>query len=63
MFLGVLQRTGDDGSEWQQDCLASLLKLLCQLGVDAIPQETKPSRSEKIIIPNLNEVIYFVPLI
>lgn len=27
----MLQR--GDGSEWQQDCLASLLKLLCQLGM------------------------------
>ncbi|KAL0270091.1 UNVERIFIED_CONTAM: hypothetical protein PYX00_007611 [Menopon gallinae] len=28
---GALQR--GDGSEWQQDCLATLLKLLCQLGM------------------------------
>jgi ubiquitin carboxyl-terminal hydrolase 34 len=28
---GSLQR--GDGSEWQQDCLATLLKLLCQLGM------------------------------
>ncbi|CAH0550563.1 unnamed protein product [Brassicogethes aeneus] len=52
---GVLQRDGGDGSDWQQDCLASLLKILCQLGVDPLPQETRPSRNEKIIIPNLNE--------
>jgi hypothetical protein len=56
-FSGILQRSGDDGSEWQQDCLASLLKLLCQLGVDTLPQESRPTRIEKIIIPNLNEVI------
>ncbi|XP_017767834.1 PREDICTED: ubiquitin carboxyl-terminal hydrolase 34 [Nicrophorus vespilloides] len=52
---GVLQRSGGDGSEWQQDCLASLLKLLCQLGVEQLPHETRPSRTEKIIIPSLNE--------
>lgn len=50
-----MQRTGEDGSEWQQDCLASLLKLMCQLGVDP-PPEARPSRSDKIIIPGLNEV-------
>lgn len=31
LFIGALQR--GDGSEWQQDCLATLLKLLCQLGM------------------------------
>ncbi|KAI4467227.1 ubiquitin carboxyl-terminal hydrolase [Holotrichia oblita] len=53
---GVLQRTGEDGSEWQQDCLASLLKLLCQLGVDSLP-ESRPSRTDKIVIPSLNEAM------
>ncbi|XP_074042316.1 ubiquitinyl hydrolase 1 puf isoform X2 [Leptinotarsa decemlineata] len=52
---GVLQRDGGDGSDWQQDCLASLLKILCHLGVDPLPQETKSSRNDKIMIPNLNE--------
>ncbi|XP_018562913.1 ubiquitin carboxyl-terminal hydrolase 34 [Anoplophora glabripennis] len=52
---GVLQRDGGDGSDWQQDCLASLLKILCHLGVEPLPQESRPSRNEKIMIPNLNE--------
>lgn len=30
--IGVLQRK-EEGSEWHQDCLASLLKLLYQLGI------------------------------
>jgi len=30
-LVGALER--GDGSEWQQDCLASLLKLLCQLSM------------------------------
>lgn len=54
---GVLQRSGGDGSEWHQDCLASLLKLLCQLGLDPLPQDNKPSRTEKILIPNLNDAM------
>lgn len=57
LVTGVLQRSGGDGSEWQQDCLASLLKLLCQLGVEPLPQESRPSRTEKIIIPLLNETM------
>lgn len=51
---GVLQKTNEDSSEWQQDCLASLLKLLCQLGMDLL-QESKHNRHDKIIIPGLNE--------
>ncbi|KAK5649017.1 hypothetical protein RI129_003909 [Pyrocoelia pectoralis] len=54
---GILQQSADDGSEWQQDCLASLLKLLCHLGVEPILQEVRPSRPEKIIIPSLNEAL------
>lgn len=57
LFVGILQRTASDGSEWQQDCLASLLKLLCQLGVESPPHESRPSRNDKIIIPNLNETM------
>lgn len=53
---GVLQRSGGDESEWQQDCLASLLKLLCQLGLDPVAQESRSTRNEKIVIPRLNEV-------
>ncbi|KAF7284487.1 hypothetical protein GWI33_022078 [Rhynchophorus ferrugineus] len=52
---GVLQQDGGDGSDWQQDCLASLLKLLCYLGVDPLTHETRSSRNDKIIIPSLNE--------
>jgi hypothetical protein len=47
---GILQRsnTGGDGSEWQQDCLATLLKLLCQLGVSFAPppEETDATEGE-----------------
>ncbi|CAH1163705.1 unnamed protein product [Phaedon cochleariae] len=53
---GVLERDGGDGSDWQQDCLASLLKILCHLGVDSVAQEAR-SRNEKIVIPNLNEAL------
>ncbi|KAK4884213.1 hypothetical protein RN001_000484 [Aquatica leii] len=54
---GILQQSAVDGSEWQQDCLASLLKLLCQLGVDPVLQDIRPSRSDKIVIPSLNEAL------
>ncbi|XP_050316350.1 ubiquitin carboxyl-terminal hydrolase 34 isoform X2 [Anthonomus grandis grandis] len=58
IFLsGVLQRDSGDGSDWQQDCLASLLKLLCHLGVDPLPIESRPSRNDKIVIPSLNEAM------
>ncbi|KAK9875297.1 hypothetical protein WA026_007695 [Henosepilachna vigintioctopunctata] len=53
---GVLQRDGGDGCEWQQDCLASLLKTICQLGVEHWACEVRQTRNDKIIIPNLNEV-------
>jgi hypothetical protein len=71
-FAGVLQRSGGDGSEWQQDCLACLLKLLCQLGVSSedgdilhdVPDNLRNKRagqfhkgsSDKLVIPKLNEV-------
>jgi hypothetical protein len=71
-FAGVLQRSGGDSSEWQQDCLACLLKLLCQLGVSSedgdilheVPDSLRNKRarrfrkgsSDKLVIPNLNEV-------
>lgn len=54
---GVLQRDSGDGSDWQQDCLASLLKLLCHLGLEQLPHESRPSRNEKIIIPSLNDAM------
>ena len=72
LFAGVLQRSGGDGSEWQQDCLASLLKFLCQLGVSPedgdilhdIPDNQRNKRAkrlrkgstDKLVIPKLNEV-------
>lgn len=71
-FAGVLQRSGGDSSEWQQDCLACLLKLLCQLGVlsedgDVLHEVADSLRnkrarrfrkgsSDKLVIPKLNEV-------
>jgi hypothetical protein len=71
-FTGVLQRSGGDGSEWQQDCLACLLKLLCQLGVSSedgdilhdVPDNLRNKRarrfrkgsSDKLVVSKLNEV-------
>lgn len=52
--LGVLQRESGDGSDWQQDCLASLLKILTQLGLEPVMKENRPTRNDKIIIPNFN---------
>lgn len=54
---GILQRDGTDCSDWQQDCLASLLKILCHLGVESTSPDTVKSRNEKIIIPNLNDCL------
>lgn len=52
------------GSEWQQDCLACLLKLLCQLGMtqaqDAAAAKNKRKRcakTDKMTIPRLSQVI------
>lgn len=71
-FAGVLQRSGGDSSEWQQDCLACLLKLLCQLGVSSDDGDVlhdvsdslrnkrarrfRKGSSDKLVIPKLNEV-------
>ncbi|XP_068081544.1 ubiquitin carboxyl-terminal hydrolase puf [Anabrus simplex] len=70
---GTLQRSGGDGSEWQQDCLALLLKLLCQLGMTTDSGELPPdltdsvrnkrnrrfrkSSSDKVVIPKLSEAM------
>lgn len=63
MIAGVLQVSG--GSEWQQDCLACLLKLLCQLGMsptidDCVPSKNKRKRCTKSdkqpVIPKLSQV-------
>lgn len=56
---GVLQVSG--GSEWQQDCLACLLKLLCQLGMTQTTEPGKSkrkrcSKSDKMSIPKLSQV-------
>lgn len=62
--VGVLQVSG--GSEWQQDCLACLLKLLCQLGMspivdDSVPNKNKRKRCSKadkqLVIPKLSQVM------
>ncbi|XP_034942559.1 ubiquitin carboxyl-terminal hydrolase puf [Chelonus insularis] len=50
---GCLER--HDGSEWQQDCLASLLKQLCHLGV--IREDKKKPKVEKLIVPRLSDVM------
>lgn len=52
---GVLQKQsvakdGDDLNEWRHDCLASLLRILCLLGME----EFKPENENAIIIPKLN---------
>lgn len=54
---GVLQKQssgggkdGDDLNEWRHDCLASLLRILCLLGME----EFRPENENAIIIPKLN---------
>jgi ubiquitin carboxyl-terminal hydrolase 34 len=42
-----------DGSEWQQDCLASLLKQLCHLGVAR--DGKRRNKADKLAIPRLNK--------
>lgn len=44
-----------DGSEWQQDCLASLLKQLCHLGV--MKEEKKRNKTDKLLVPKLSEAM------
>lgn len=45
-----------DGSEWQQDCLASLLKQLCHLGV--VKEEKKRNKADKpLLVPKLSEAM------
>ncbi|XP_011269828.1 ubiquitin carboxyl-terminal hydrolase 34 [Camponotus floridanus] len=45
-----------DGSEWQQDCLASLLKQLCHLGV--VKEEKKRNKTDKpLLVPKLSEAM------
>lgn len=42
-----------DGSEWQQDCLASLLKQLCHLGV--VRENKRRNKADKLAIPRLSK--------
>ncbi|XP_032664565.1 ubiquitin carboxyl-terminal hydrolase puf isoform X2 [Odontomachus brunneus] len=44
-----------DGSEWQQDCLASLLKQLCHLGV--VKEDKKRQKPDKLLVPKLSEAM------
>lgn len=58
LMSGVLQpdeSSGDDFNEWRHDCLASLLRILCLLGVE----EMKPDDT-LLTIPKLNE--YMLPM-
>ncbi|XP_012254828.2 ubiquitin carboxyl-terminal hydrolase 34 [Athalia rosae] len=50
---GCLER--GDGSEWQQDCLASLLKQICHLGV--VKEERKRTKADKLLVPRLSEAM------
>lgn len=47
---GILQRNDDEYDEWRHDCLCSLLRILCLLGVEDLKQE-----ENIIVIPKLNE--------
>lgn len=47
---GVLQKNDDEYDEWRHDCLCSLLRILCLLGVEDLKQE-----ENIIVIPKLNE--------
>ncbi|KAJ8674345.1 hypothetical protein QAD02_005607 [Eretmocerus hayati] len=42
-----------DGGEWQQDCLASLLKQLCHLGV--VKDGKRRNKADKLSIPRLSK--------
>jgi hypothetical protein len=70
LMSGVLQKGKLDVGEWQQDCLAQLLKLLCQLGtsvleeapgdeVEAIRRKNKRPANrlvDRLVVHRLNEV-------
>jgi ubiquitin carboxyl-terminal hydrolase 34 len=49
-IAGVLQKNDDEYDEWRHDCLCSLLRILCLLGVEDLRQE-----ENIIVIPKLNE--------
>jgi ubiquitin carboxyl-terminal hydrolase 34 len=50
LMSGALQRTSDDFNEWRHDCLCSLLRILCLLGVEDLKQE-----DNVIVIPKLSQ--------
>lgn len=51
LLSGKLQRKDDDDfDEWRHDCLCSLLRILCLLGVEDLKQE-----ENVIVIPKLNQ--------
>ncbi|XP_014601370.1 PREDICTED: ubiquitin carboxyl-terminal hydrolase 34 isoform X2 [Polistes canadensis] len=54
IFMSECLEQGD-GSEWQQDCLASLLKQLCYLGV--VREEKKRSKVDKLLVPKLSDAM------
>jgi hypothetical protein len=70
LMSGVLQKGKLEVGEWQQDCLAQLLKLLCQLGVsvleespsdevEAIRRKNKRPANrlvDRLVVHRLNEV-------
>jgi hypothetical protein len=72
LMSGVLQKGKLDVGEWQQDCLAQLLKLLCQLGVsvleelpsdevEAIRRKNKRPANrlvDRLVVHRLNEVCF-----
>ncbi|XP_059621857.1 ubiquitin carboxyl-terminal hydrolase puf [Phlebotomus argentipes] len=58
LMSGVLQpdeSCGDDFNEWRHDCLASLLRILCLLGMEEMKPDDTP-----LTIPKLNE--HMLPL-
>lgn len=59
-FFYAIKKTGtlQNGSEWHQDCLAHLLKLLCQLGVpleDRHSLELFDSFGIATLLPNITK--------
>lgn len=50
LMSGVLQKQDGNYNEWRYDCLCSLLRILCLLGVDDLKQE-----ENIIVIPKLND--------
>lgn len=70
LMSGVLQKGKLEVGEWQQDCLAQLLKLLCQLGVsvleespsdevEAVRRKSKRPANrlvDRLVVHRLNEV-------